>query len=99
MPSSIPSPVNKTSTPPLQDTPSRYVSSEDANILIILPMMLLMLLAVIGTHKEQHVFPDDMTMNTVRSTTVLKTISSASPSSTFPYEKLGKRKELCLQRQ
>ena len=125
--SSMLSTVNKTSTPPLQDTLSRCVFSEYVNndqysfpspvdiglmmiltmtnvptiliiILIILPMMLLMRPAVIGTHKEQDVLPDDMTINTVRQPTVLITIfMTVSPSSTFPYNKSGKRKKLCLQ--
>ena len=61
-----------------------------------------MLPAVIGSHKEQHVFADIMTTNTVRPvrpTTVSMTMSSdASPSSTSPH-KSGKMKELCLQQQ
>mmetsp|Transcript_40836 Transcript_40836/g.46040 ORF Transcript_40836/g.46040 Transcript_40836/m.46040 type:complete len:145 (-) Transcript_40836:217-651(-) len=69
-------------------------------IFIILPMMILMLPAVIGTHEEQYVFSDDMTTNTVQLTTVSKTMSTASPSPAFPYKKKsGKKKEFCLQRQ
>ena len=87
--------VIKTSTPPLQATPSKSVSSKVVNnhlstfsslvdiglmviltmmilpsiliiTLTILPMMFVMLPAVISTHKEQDVFPDDKTMNNAR---------------------------------
>ena len=44
-------------------------------ILTILPMMLLMLPAVIGTHEEQDVFPNNTTMNTARPPTVLMTMA------------------------
>jgi len=62
-------------------------------------MMVSMLPAVIGTYKEQYVISDDMTTNTMRPTTISKTMLTAFPSSAFPYKKWGKRKELRLQQQ
>ena len=69
------------------------------NFHYILLMIVSILPAVIGTHKEQYLFSDNITTNTEQPPTVLKTMSTVSPSSAFPYKKLGKRKELCLQRQ
>ena len=67
-------------------------------LVIILLMMLVILPAIVGTQEEQDVFPYDTTMNTVRLTTVWMSItSSASPSSTSPYKKSRKWKELQLQ--
>ena len=61
-------------------------------------MILVMLLAVIGTQGEQDVIPNDTTMNTVRPPIVSMTIFlAASPSSTSPHGKSGKGKELRLQ--
>ena len=64
-------------------------------LVIILPIILVILPAVIGTQEEQDIFPNDTTMNTVRLITVLMSIaSSASVSSTPPYKKSSKKKEL-----
>ena len=65
-------------------------------ILTILPMMLLEVPDIIGTHKELDIFPNT---NTARPTTVLMTIYlDNSLSSTSPHES-SKRKELYLQQQ
>ena len=64
-------------------------------ILTILSMMFVMLPAVISTHNEPDVFPDDKTMNTARPPTSSMTIPLASSPSS--YKKSGKRDDFRLQ--